>query len=333
MNRRHGVTEPPTFRASYILDDAWPEHASLLASAIRPDDQILAPGLLGMALPNRYDWPGIVRHRAPFATVRRHLAMRRVARASGDIRRRSSLHHERMLARALARAIDYRAGHLVIAQSWLPWLDEAGALGGRSFDVLMSRYPMADIHRMLDLAARQAGDSATIADYRADADLVAQEQALLARARHIITPHYGIASLYPTQAIRLAWHRPAPIAQIKGERVAFLGPTIARQRPDLVRGLTTALKQPLIVFGDMLEGRDVWNGTLIERRAMGAGWLDGIATILHPATFTHQPRLLLQAIANGVSVRATSACGLSPADFAPISDAPPPIHEHKHNGQ
>jgi len=324
MNRRHGVAEPPTSRASYILDDAWPEYASLLASTIRPDDQILAPGLFGMALPDRYDWPGIVRHRASFATWRRHLAMRRVARASGGIRQRSSLHHERMLAHTLARMIDYRAGHLVIAQGWLPWLDEAGMLGGRSFDVLMSRYPMADIHRMLDLVAKQAGDSATIADYRADADLVAQEQGLLARARHIITPHYGIAALYPAQAIRLAWHRPAPVPQIKGDRVAFLGPTIARQRPNLVRGLTTALEQPLIVFGDMPEGADVWNGTLIERRAMGPGWLDGIAAILHPATFTHQPRLLLQAIANGVTLHATPACGLSPADFIPIADAPPP---------
>jgi hypothetical protein len=318
MNRRHGVAEPPTSRASYILDDAWPEYASLLASTIRPDDQILAPGLAGMALPGRYDWPGIVRHRASFFTLRRHLAMRRVARASGGIRQRSSLHHERMLARALARTIDYRAGHLVIAQSWLPWLDEAGVLGGRTFDVLMSRYPMADIHHMLDLAAKQAGDSATIADYRADPDLVAHEQTLLARARHIITPHYGIAALYPAQAIRLAWHRPTPIAQVKGDRVGFLGPTIARQRPDIVRDLFTASAQPLIVFGDMLEGTDVWNGTRIERRAMEPGWLNGIATILHPATFTHQPRLLLQAIANKVAVRATPACGLSPTDFIPI---------------
>src|SRR5205085_12420529 len=102
--------------------------------------------------------------------------------------------------RALARRIDYRCGHLVVAQTLLPWLDEAGVLGGRSYDVLLSRHPFAEIHRRLDAAAAELGPSATIGDFRADAALVEKEAALLARARRLFTTHHELAALMPALA-------------------------------------------------------------------------------------------------------------------------------------
>jgi hypothetical protein len=321
MNRRHAVGEPLAARIAYVLDEVWPEYASMVAAARRPGDQLLAPGIAG-ARPGRYRWPGPAEHRAALATMRRHLAMRRVAKAPGGVRQRAYLAHDRILARALARRIDYRAGHLVVAQAWLPWLDEAGALGGRSFDVVMSRYPLAEIHRRLDAAAAVAGASLTIADFRADAELVARETALLARARRIITPHHGLADLFPGRTIRLAWHRPPAPGRAPGDRVAFLGPTIARQRPDLVRALAGHLERPLIVFGAMLEGPDFWDGVAIERRGFGPDWLDGIGAILHPAALTAQPRRVLAAAAAGVTLYATPECGLDPADYRPIESFP-----------
>lgn len=314
MNRRHGVTHPSDERTAYLLDDVWPEYASMISADIRPQDQLIAPGLFGAA---RYRWPGDVDHRAILSTIRRHIAMRRVAKADGGTRQRTYLRHDRALAHALASGIDYRARHLVIAQAWLPWLEETGALGGRSFDVVMSRYPMADIHRMLDAAMAETGASATIADFRADDGLVAREIALLARARRIITPHHGIAALFPDRAFRLAWHRPDAMARRPGNRTAFLGPTIARQRPDIARALASSLDQPLIVFGAMIEPA-AWAGVAIERRTMGPGWLDDIGAILHPAVVTNQPRSLLQAISSGVRVHATPECGLDSVDYLPL---------------
>jgi hypothetical protein len=319
MNRRHGMEAPPAARISYVMDDVWPEYASMIAASVRAEDQLLAPGLLGPR-PARYRWPGPVLHAGALATARRHLAMRRVVRASGGVRQQAYLAADRKLARALARRIDYRAGHLVVALAWLPWLDEAGALGGRSFDVAMSRYPFAEIHRRLDEAAAEIGGSPTIADFRADPDLVARETALLARARRIVTPHHGIAALFPDRAMRLTWHRPPATRRAPEHRVAFLGPTIARQRPDIARALAASLDSPLIVFGDMLEGADLWAGIGIERRAFGPDWLDGIGAILHPATLTSQPRRLLQALAAGITIYATPASGLDPADYVPIAD-------------
>jgi hypothetical protein len=319
MNRRHHVAAPPEARIAYVMDDVWPEYASMIAASLRPGDQVLAPGLLGPR-PSRYRWPAPAQHAGALATARRHLAMRRVAKASGGVRQRAYLAADRAVARALAGAIDYRAGHLVVAQAFLPWLDEAGMLGGRSFDVAMSRYPFAEIHRRLDEAAAEIGASLTIADFRADPELVAREAALLARARRIVTPHHGIAALFPEQAMRLAWHRPPAAPRVAGNRVAFLGPTIARQRPDLARALASGTDQPLVVFGDLLEGADSWAGIAIERRAFGPNWLDGIGFILHPATLTSQPRRLLQALAAGVTIHATPASGLDPADYRPLAD-------------
>lgn len=315
MHRRHGVLDVPAERTAWVLDDAWPETASMVAAARAPGDQLLAPGLWG-ARPTRYAWPEPAQHRASRAMLARHLAMRRVARASGAERQRAYLAHDRRIAHALSPAIDWRARHLVVAQAWLPWLDEIGVLGGRSFDVVMNRYPLAEIHRLLDEAAAELGPSPTIADFRADTALVARETELLANARRIVTPHHGIAVLFGERALRLAWHKPEPRPRRTGSRTAFLGPTIARERPDVARRLAADLTEPLIVFGREVE--PFWQDLAVERRTMGPGWLDEIGMILHPATLTSQPRRLLEAIANGVTVRATATAGLDPADYVAI---------------
>ena len=306
-------------RTAWLLDDVWPETASMVAAAFRSNDQLLAPGIV-TGFPGRYGWPVRVTRAAVAETISRHWAMRRVARASGAVRNRTYLEQDAAIARALAKAIDYRARHLVVAQGWLPWLGQAGALGGRSFDVVMSRYPFAEIHRLLDEAAAELGASATIADFRADPALVDAEADLLAQARRIITPHHGIAALFPGRAELLTWHRPAARERAAGNRVAFLGPTIARQRPDIARRLARSLDEPLVVFGSLIEGS--WEGLPIERRSMGPRWLDGIGAILHPATMTNQPRPLLEAVAGGVAVYATPTCGLAPGDYRPLESFP-----------
>lgn len=320
MHKLLKVQEGGGDRVAWILDDVWPETASMVAASIGPQDQLLAPGIFG-ARPSRYRWPGRVQHAASVATARRHWTMHQVARSSGSVRQRAYLQSDRALARALSRQIDYRARHLVVAQSWLPWLDDIGALGGRTFDVIMSRYPFAEIHRMLDEAAAEMGPSATISDFRTEPYLVDRESELLARAETIITPHHGIAALFGERATLLAWHKPKARNQKRGTRTAFLGPTIARQRPDIARLLAAGLNEPLIVFGSVLE--PLWQGLPIEQRQMRAGWLDDIASIIHPAAITNQPRALLQAIVNGVVVYATGSCGLEKSDFRPLGQFGP----------
>ena len=320
MHRPGIAWERSDERVAWVLDDVWPETASMVEALFRPNDQLLAPGIM-RGMPQRYRWPTSASRFPPvLQTVTRHWSMRRLARAPGYLRQQAYQKHDRAIALKLARSIDYRARHLVVAQVWLPWLDEAGALGGRTFDVVISRYPLGEIHRLLDEAAAELGPSSTIADFRADPALVAREAGLLARARRIITPHHGIAALFRAHSQLLAWHYPIPAAHEPGTRVAFLGPTIARQRPDIARALAASLDEPLIVFGSLLE--PMWDGASIELRTMGPGWLDGIGAILHPATMTRQPRKLLEAVAAGVQVYATSTCGLAPDDYLPLHRFP-----------
>jgi hypothetical protein len=315
MHRIHAVIEIPSERTAWVLDAVWPETASMVAARLQPGDQLLVPGLLGPR-PARYAWPAPAEHRAAIATFLRHLAMRFSAQARGAVRQRTYLTHDRRVARALAPAIDWRARHLVVAQSLLPWLDEAGVLGGRSFDVVMSRYPLAEIHARLDATARALGGSHTIVDFRADTALVAREMRLLERARRIVTPHPDIADLFAERALRLTWHRPTAVPRRPGRRTAFLGPTIARERPDIAARHAAALPEPLIVFGEIHEPA-FWGQVRIERRKMDMHWLDDIGTLIHPATMTTQPRRLLEALRADVRVLATRSSGLEAGDYVP----------------
>ncbi len=320
MHVRHGVAVPLSGKTTFIVDDVWPEYQSYLASVRQAGDQVIAPGFFCKARLPRYGWGRSVSHRATVQTLLRHVAMRRVAKKSGAERQRAYLRHDLLIAEALAKVIDYRARHLVIAQAWLTWLAGAGVLGGRSYDVLMSRYPLAEVHRRLDAVAAASGPSKTISDFRADADLVRVESLALTNARKIITPHHGIAHLFPQKSLRLAWHRPPARSARKGHRTAFLGPTIARQRADVVREFAKSLPNPLIVMGADLEGENFWTGIDIERRFLDANWLNDVGSIIHPAAMTNQPRALLQALANGVTVFAGEGSGLARADYMPIEN-------------
>jgi hypothetical protein len=218
----------------------------------------------------------------------------------------------------MARRLDYRAQHLVIQQSFLPFLWREGVLGGRTFDVLMNRYPFTELHQRLDTVYAAHPESQTIHDFRAPTELVEDEAEALDAARRVITPHHDIALRFRGRGFWLNWQRPPIIARQRGNRVAFLGPTIARQGIYEARDIGRKLKTPLIVFGADLEGGNFWDGIRIERRHFRDNWMDGIGAIIHPAAVTHQPRRLLQAMEHGITVYAPASCGLAPGAFQPI---------------
>ncbi|MBW8735027.1 MAG: hypothetical protein JF571_12125, partial [Asticcacaulis sp.] len=278
---------PVTERTAFVLDEMWPELRDHVRRVVKADDQVLFPGVLGRTL-SRYAW-GQGRTAAGIETIRRHMTMRAVARAAGAVRQPAYLAADGRLAAALARRIDYRARHVVVSQTLLPYLWRDGALGGRSFDVLMTRYPLHDLQARLDAVAVRHPESPTIADFRAPNALVTDEAEALAAARRVVTPHHHIAESFGDRAIWLDWNRPDPRPRRTGDRVAFLGPAIARQGAYEVRDLAAGLKTPLIIFGADLEGPGFWRGVEVERRTMGPDWLDDIGVILHPAV-THAPR-------------------------------------------
>ena len=101
------------------------------------------------------------------------------------------LRYDAALAERYVRGLSYLHTHVVVSQSLLPHLWRAGALAGRSFEVLMERNPISQLQATLDEAAAHYPESPTLGDFRAPAGLAeAEEEALAESSRfHTPTPH------------------------------------------------------------------------------------------------------------------------------------------------
>ena len=66
----------------------------------------------------------------------------------------------------------------------------------------------------------------------------------------------------------------------------------------------------LVTVGAQLEGPDFWRGVPVEHRSGSEDWLDGVDVVVLPAFVEHKPRRLLEAVACGTPVIASTACGL-----------------------
>jgi len=56
MHRPGMAWDQSSERIAWLLDDVWPESASMIEALFGANDQLLAPGI-GRGFPARYDWP------------------------------------------------------------------------------------------------------------------------------------------------------------------------------------------------------------------------------------------------------------------------------------
>ena len=306
-------------RAAFLVDEFWPEFDAYVGAQKTAGDVLLVP-LDGRRFgkPN-YAWraDGFGRvHESRAVTLRRAWESRRLA-AQGAERQRALLRHAERLSDSYARRLTYDITHLTVAQPLLPFLWRGGHLGGRTFDVLMTRLPLARLHEALDAARALHPDSPTLGDFRAEDWLVRAEEEALARARKIVTPHAQVAALFPARAVTLAWHWPRAAAAARpspagADRVVFPASTVARKGVYELRSAARELGLRLTLAGAQLEGPDFWRGVEVER-AHVSDWLEGAAVVVLPSFVEHAPRRLLEAVARGVPVVASEACGLEGA--------------------
>ena len=166
------------------------------------------------------------------------------------------------LARHYARRLPFTATHLVISQTLLPFLWRDGVLGGRSFDVLMTRLPLEALQTTLDRAAQAWPMSPTLADFRAEPALLAAERDALAAARYWITPHSKIARLAGAKA-REARLAPAHLWSSRNANdgaVFFPASTLGRKGAYELREVARDLDLTLALGGGILEDNEFWNG-------------------------------------------------------------------------
>lgn len=311
-NRDHA---PASGHAAWLLDGLWPEFNDWCRRHSHPGDHWLTP-LDGQRWrkPN-YAWtpPAVtVVHHATWQTLRRSWQQRRLP-AQGAARQQFLLAAQQQLAENLARRLDPQARHLVVSQTLLPHLWRAGHLGGRTFDVLVNRWPLDGLHARLDAAAVRHPQSDTLADFRADPELVLAETQALAAAARIVTPHRAIAASFGSRAILLDWEMPAPAQRSTppsaGARWFFPASALGRKG---IHELADALRESggeLLVLGRAREGTGNPLANISWHPATVAELTTCTALVI-PAWIEHEQRLALRALALGIPVIASRACGL-----------------------
>jgi hypothetical protein len=233
--------------------------------------------------------------------------------AQGARKQHVLMRGEAEIARAYATMLDPKCRHLVISQNLLPHLWQLGVLGGRSFDVLMERWPMEEMQRRLDQAKVAHPQSTTLADFRADEELLRAEREALAAAGRLITPHVALAKYFGARAWLLPWEMPAPIARTTAKEkpvLFFPASRLGRKGAfELATSLKSGINAELRFLGAADEGdADPFVG--IECQRGNIADLASASAVVIPAWIEHQPRLALLALASGIPVIATEACGL-----------------------
>jgi hypothetical protein len=191
-----------------------------------------------------------------------------------------------------------------------------GVLAGRSFDVLVERAPIAHLQATLDVATARHPESPTLADYRCPPEIAEAELEALAEARTLYTPHRELAQFDPRRTALLDWHMPTCLkptsARPESRTLLFPASALARKGAYELRAALDGLDIDLIVTGKACEhAGKFWNGTRL-RSIDGDPWSTPVAAVVLPAIVEHQPRALLRALALGLPVIATPACGLAP---------------------
>ncbi len=292
---------------AWLVDGASPEFAGLLRERVGPEDVLILPSRrIGRAVAG---WPAIGAERtADLAALHRSLALRT---AGNTPRARLLLDADARLAAAYARRLDATHTHLVIAQPLLPHLWRLGVLQGRSFEVLLDRLPIDAMHRVLDAARDLYPDSTTLGDFRAPEAIAAAEREALGEAVRLITPHRAVAARFPPKRVELLdWLPGKPLAARHGGRTfLFAGPALARKGAYAMREAMLELDITLLIERPGEERPGFW-GDLDVRPMQSQP--EELAGVILPAIVEHRPATLLRALATGLPVIATEACGLPP---------------------
>lgn len=318
-------------RTAALLDAWTPEFARYLA-AQHPAAERMQPAPVRLAFwraPPAAGWHREAAElvRTPrWASLRRALWQRLWARHAGGRRQGSLIDGQRWLAQAYAARLAPVHTHLVVDQALLPHLQRLGALDGRRLTVLANALPMADIERRLDAAARHWSADPTLRDFRAEAALVQAEARALALADAVVAPHAqvlrALASAAPQAAVqRLDWCMPPAVAGAAavpaaqhGEAplVVFAASALARKGARELAAALQGLHCRLRVLGTPSGDPALWHGVAQVGHMHWRGeWLRGAALAVLPAHVEHAPRALLRALAAGVPVVASTACGLA----------------------
>lgn len=303
-------------KTAFLVDEYSAEFDEYIQKTRKKTDEIYLP-LDGKRFRKaNYAWNtnGFSKAKQSFLiTAVRSYRSRKLA-AQGAARQKNLLAMYEKLAESYAKNLRYDVLHVVVQQNLLPFLWKSGALGGRTFDVLMTGLPMREIQKKLDYAAALHPESKTLGDFRADEDLLNAESEALENAEKIITPHTHIADLFFDKAEVLNWKIPSAskIERAKNEKftIAFPASTVGRKGCYELREAVRGLDVKILTFGAEIEGKDFWEGFDTEK-SVGNKMSEKADLIILPAFVEHRPRRILQAWENGIPLIVSEECGIA----------------------
>jgi hypothetical protein len=313
--------------AAWLVDEYSPEFDEYIQRERTSDDLLCVPIDGKRFRKGNYAWKT-----SGFRTVKQSLAVTalrsyrsRKLTAQGAARQKNLLAMYEALAESYSRRLRYDMLHVTVHQNLLPFLWKRGHLGGRTFDVLMTALPMAELQRRLDIAAALHPESKTLGDFRADTAIISAESKALANARKIITPHSDIASYFGERAEKIDWRMPETggrVAKAVNEKpvVVFPASTVGRKGCYELREAIRGLDVKLLVLGPVIETAEFWDGFEVERG--GEDWLSRADLVVLPAFVEHRPRRLLAAAGAGIPVIVTAACGVSDVPGVQVLNSP-----------
>ena len=306
-HRHNPDIEAATAPTPWLVDAPSPEFIAYASAQAGADDPLFLPTRrFGAA----HAWPQREDETSADIVALHRSAMLRLTRGP---RAAVLLAADARLAAAYAHRLRPEHTHLVVAQNLLPHLWRLGALQGWRFDVLCDRLPMAVLHATLDAALARHPDSTTLGDFRADTAIVAAESKALDAAERLITAHRAVADCFDVARVMLLdWAAPPPLpARHGGNAVLFAGPAVARKGAHAMREAMQGLDMTLLVARAAEEASDFWQGSPVRVLASNEQ-PEVLAGVVLPAIVEHRPTLALRALAAGLPVIATTACGLPP---------------------
>lgn len=320
---------------SYLLDAYTPEFQSYLTKSISNQDQVLLPIHAKRWRAPAYRWSVPTNdeghQRVQFATriaFARSLKLRSLP-PEGGVLQKTLLKYDRKLAKYFASRIDHRSTHLVVSQNLLPHLWELGAMGGRTFDVWATRYPMEILQSKLDVASEIHPTSPTLADFRVSENLAGLETEAFKNARRVITPHYdvgrNVAEVFGIEVDMLDWAVPEVNLSNRLYNkessdkcvIAFPASPLGKKGVYEFRDALKGIDAEVLILGTADEGVVIPN----SRHASVSEVMQADVLVL-PAYVEHSPRPLLRALALGIPVIASKACGIPEQDGLTIVDYP-----------
>jgi hypothetical protein len=302
-----------TSLTTFILDEMFPEFDDYIKTIATEADNFIVPLKKNrLVKADRYSWASCNPKKTKATTkqgIYRALKFRFFSKNNVF---ELGLQLDKNIAIAAARQIPIESTHVIISQNLLPFVFETGALGGRTFDVLMTRLPIEKLHQRLDFAHEKFNQSPTLKDFRAPKYLVSLENNALTKARKIITPHADIADFFKNKVEKIKWNLPQVINEnIKGNKILFPASALGRKGAYEIKQLAKELNLKLTVLGNAIEKDNFWEDLKIEKFN---GDYSQIGLVVYPTYVEHQPRQILKAISKNIPVITTTACGLDNTD-------------------